>query len=378
MTAPFIPAPQGQNGQQPQQTTMPWQQAPQMQQPQQPYVPPMQVQDHGQHQYFPPPNIPQPQQQQAPQYAPAWQGGGQIPQQQPQYQAPFGQPGVPQQTPQQQQRQQAPAQGVNFDQQGRMFGPGVPQDLQGRTMQEAIQAYGMMRQGYTAAMARSQNGQQQQTQPQQQQGQQQQQNGQRQTSFWQNPEEVIARTVEDRLRPILERSTEDAINQARATVAQQHPQIYRQHEAAIHQRLQGLPPETLANPRAWQLALEQVVGEQALQAQQRPGQQPPIQQINGPYAGVPVQQQRPNPLTQPNQYPAAILPWERAHQQQVPQPNQQFPGFYAEAPSQQAQSGWVDPSQMAQSGYLSPEQAEVARRMGFTPQQYLQGMGARY
>lgn len=367
------------------------QQVPQQFQAPQPNVPQTQVLPQEYSYQSAPPQFPQQQQvdPRAPQYAPAWQGGQQIQPQQPQYpgQQPQAQSSPLTQYPGQQRQPNgqfapatAPAQGIVFDQQGRMTGPGLPQELQNKTMQEAIGLYGVMRNSYVQTQAQP-GRQQQQVQQQQPQPQQPQQPQAQRGSFWTDPEGTLDRMLNQRLAPILQQSQEQSIETARNSIAQMHPQHFAQYEGEIYQRLNGLPPETLANPRAWQLALEQVIGEKAMAGQFNPGQTPQGQPNNGgfvqmnpqhpgQYPGQPQAQQQVAPQIQPPQYPRAVLPWERAQNQQVmPQP------FFAESPSAGINGGF-DPNGVV--GQLNPAQVEVARRMGLTPQQYVQGMGARY
>ncbi len=355
----WSPGQQQQNGQ-PQQ---------QMQAPQQGFNPQTTVVQTEPHVQFPAPYFPPQQQQQqnnqqnqlypnAPQYAPAWQGGQQQPQQQQPWQQQQPQQQQPTQRPMQQQAP-APAQNVQFDQSGRMFGAGLPQELQGKTMQEAIQIYGMMRQGYTAAS--------QQQRPQQQQQQQQQtptQQGQvaaqsRPSSPWTDPEGFFGRLLDEKLGamlgPVVQRTNEQEIAGVRDDISSRYPQ-YQQYEAAVLQRLEGLPVETLKNPQAWELALSAVVGEQMLRGG---GQQQRPQQNNGGQA---------------------VLPWQSANQgwQQQNQP-QQHQSFFTESPSAVMQGGFVPGDQQFQQGAqnLSAAQLEVARRFGISPAQYAQGMGVR-
>ncbi len=321
--------------------------------------------------YFPPPQQPQqpPQQQgnqlypNAPQYAPAWQGGQQI-QQQPVQGQPFQQNRQAPMAQPQQQQQPAPAQNVQFDQHGRMFGAGLPQELQGKTMQEAVQIYGMMRQGYTAAQQqRPQQQQQQQQQPQQTPTQQGQvQAGAKPSSPWTDPEGFFGRLLDEKLGallgPVVQRTNEQDIAGVRDDIAARYPQ-YQQYEAAVLQRLEGLPIETLKNPQAWELALSAVVGEQMLR---------------GGGNGQQQQQQR-------NNGGQAVLPWQNANQggwQQQNQP-QQHQSFFTESPSAVMQGGMMPGDQSFQQGVqnLSSAQLEVARRFGITPAQYAQGMGVR-
>lgn len=365
MTGPFRPAPNGQQGypgqQQQQQPVLPQQyQQPAPQQPPQPQVPFTQnVMPEPAYQ-MPAPYFP-PQQQQAPQvpqYAPAWQGGQPIQPQPQQPQPQYAPPGYPQQQPQ---RQQAPAQAINVDANGRLFGPGLPQELQGKTMQEAVGIYGAMRQ-YTVQQQAQQRPQPQQ-QAQQPQPQGPQVPAQRpSTNFFTDPEGAIERAVQrivtPMLQPVLESTAETQIAQARQTVAQLHPE-FAQYEGEVIQRLQGLPAQTLANPAAWRMALQQVVGERFMsgQLQQQPHQQQRQQQAQLP-AGYPG--------AQPQQQQQVNMPWQPAA----------APPFFTESPSavmmQGAQGGPVGGVQ------LTPQQQEAARRFGMTNEQYIQGMGAGY
>jgi hypothetical protein len=271
---------------------------------------------------------------------------------------------APQGYPQQQQQpQRAPAQAIQFDQQGRLFGPGLPQELQGKTMQEALGIYGAMRQ-YT--VQQQAQGRQQQPQQQPQPQAQPQIPAQRPASnFFADPEAAVERAIQrivtPMLQPVLEQTAEAQIQQARTTVAQMHPE-FAQLEGEVIQRLQGLPAQTLANPAAWRMALQQVVGERIMSGQPiQTGGQPQQRQQGQPQlpAGYPGQQQAP-------QQQQTNLPWQPAS----------APAFFTESPSavmmQGAQGGPVDGIQ------LSPQQREAARRFGMSDQQYIQGMGAGY
>lgn len=395
MTFPYQAVPTANGGAQPTQSPYPGQpgQVPQQFQQPQPNVPQTQViPPENYYQSAPPVFTPQQQQvdPRAPQYAPAWQGGqvqpqaptqgaqggaqgGQYPAQggaQPQYP---GQQLQPQRQPNGQfaPQQQAPAQGIQFDQQGRMTGAGLPQELQGKTMQEAIGLYGVMRNSYVQTQSQRQpTAQGQQSAPQAQAPTATPQRG----SFWSDPEGTLDRMLDQRLAPILQQSQEQSIEGARNSIAQMYPQHFANYEGEIYARLNGLPPETLANPRAWQLALEQVVGEKAMAGQfnsavpqGQPNTQGFVQTV--PPQGQPAAPQQYQPQIQPPQYPRAVLPWERAQQPVAPQP------FFTESPTAGANGGF-EPN--GAGGQLNPAQVEVARRMGLTPQQYVQGMGARY
>lgn len=376
MTVPNFGGQPGQGQQQ--QGWIPQQQPQPQQQPnQQPFNPQTTVVQADPHVQMPQPYFPPPQQQQQPQqpspsqqiypnqpqFAPAWQGGQQIQPGQQQQQ----QPALPWQQQRQQQQPQVPygtgpaaSQQVQFDQQGRMFGPGLPQELQGKTMAEAVQLYGMMRQGYIATQAQQRQQQPQQPQPTPtQQGQIQAQA--RPTSPWTDPEGFFGRIIEEKLSaalaPVTQATFEDQIGRTRDQIAAAYP-IYAQVEPQVLQKLQGLPPETLTNPEAWKLALSAVLGERQLQPQRN---------------GQPQPQQNGQPqLPWGSPMPIAQLPWQQAQQPQAHQ------SFFTESPSAVMQGGYAPGDQPLQGQYqLTPQQKEVARRFGMTEQQYLQGMGIR-
>lgn len=375
---------QGPNfGQQPglpqQQGYVPQQQPQQQQQyqppqQQQPYVPPMQVMP-GSDQfsfpqpYFPPAQQQQPQQQMGPNGLPIpqqqphqQQGGyaaqlgyGQQPQQQPGWQQ------MPQQPQQQQRPQQQQAQGqIQQDHLGRLWGPGLPPQLQGATYAQVQQALGL--QGRTQQMQAPQGFQPQQVMQQPQPQQQQQtptQQGQvgaqaQPKTFWADPEGAIERIVEQRLAPMTQQTQIQAVQSARDTVAAQYPE-FSQYETDVIQRMQGLDPQLLGNPQAWRIAFEQAVGERYLQQQRGGGFRQlgngQSQQANG----------QPGPQGwQPYQAPNAP----------------RLGDFFTESPS--AGFSGMDGSFGQQQPQLTPAQQEVARRFGLSGQQYLQGMGARY
>lgn len=327
---------------------LPYPAFPQQQQPQAPQQPPAQ-QLYGQQGYGQPPVVQQPHHaQQGYQYGQPAQG-----QPQPQGGVPAGARPV--------------AQGVYSDAQGRLYGPGIPQELQGRTMQESLQAYNVMRQ---AAIQNVRQPMPQQQQPVQQPAQQRQSAppaGAAPRSIFADPDgfieqkigSILDQKLGQYLAPVLEQTQEQQIQQARTQVANLYPQ-FSQYEGAVIQRLQGLPPETLANPHAWRLALLQEIGEQTLRQQQpgRPPQQGGYQQMQ----------------------PPAPQGWQPASQNQQPggwnqQPMAPAGSFFTESPSA-ANYGGMDPSQAP--GMLSPQQLAVAQKFGMTPQQYLQGMGVMY
>lgn len=409
MTSPFGPLPNGQGG--PPQggqgpgfgppAGLPAQQAngqgyvpqygqppQQQQQPQQQPIPPMHQMPNTDAIQFPAPYFPPPQPQQqpngfpAPQQQPHQQGGfaqqlgyGQQPQQNPQgwTQLPMppagGQPQQQQQAPQQQQQQrpQAPTGAIQQDHLGRLWGPGLPPTLQGATFQQVQAALGLQQQAPQGQQQFQQRGFQQMPQPQFQQQQPQQQAPQTPTqqgqvaaqappkSFWADPEGAIERIVEQRMAPMNQAAQITAVQAARDAVAGQYPE-FAQYENDVIARMQGLDPQLLGNPQAWRIAFEQAVGERYLQQMRGGGN---FRQPNG-------QQQVQQPAAQG---------WQ-PYQAQSPVQQPRYGDFFTESPSAGYQG--VDGQFGAQAAQLTPQQLEAARRFGMSPQQYLQGMGARY
>lgn len=248
---------------------------------------------------------------------------------------------------------------VNIDAQGRLSGPGVPPELQGRTLAEGLNSYGMMRQ-VAMQMAAGQRPQVPgQMPPQQQPYSQQVQQPQAQTpaqqvgaaaqpkSFWADPEGAIQRIVDDRLAPVTQQTQLQAVQGARDTVAAQFPQ-FAQYEGLVIQKMQGLDPRILANPKAWEIAFQQVVGEVALNGGRFPagGQQPVAQPANNGW----------QPYTQ--------------GQQGAPG-GPRLGDFFTEAPG----AGFAGNGAADGTFGLNPAQQEVARRMNLTNEQYARGAG---
>lgn len=261
---------------------------------------------------------------------------------QPQQQAPQQQFQPQQPVPQQQQFQQPQQQ----QQSPVLSGPGVPQELQGRTLAEAISIYNGMRQTHLQNMQQPAP-QMQQPAPQRQQQVQPAQPGQSAQFDWRNPGQSVAAVVDERinaaidsklmpmLAPLAARNAmgdvERARQQAAASIGQQ---TWVTIEADVLQLLQGADPQTLTNPNAWALAAQTAVGRRAL-AGQRPQQQ--------------YQQQ------QPGAYPV-----QQVQQQQNPLPN--LNGFWSE-PSNQG-------GPMNMGVQLTPQQLQAADAMGITHADY--------
>lgn len=320
--------------------------------PQQAGMPAAQVPQQGQPQQF----------AQAPQASPvAWQPAGQpgapfegqvpyLPPQQVRQQQPMAQPGQPMTVQQMQQQgmvpqqQWAPPAQPQLGAGTRLEGPGIPQELQGKTFGEAMQIYNGMRNVVLQQTAAPQ-GQPQVTQgqPQQPQGIQQPQNQQGQPAAWdwRAPEAGIARVVNEQLQPviqamqpIIQQSQQSAVQAARNQVAQEiGPAVFAQLEPHIIQRLQGATPQGLQTAALWRTAAESVIGGLALQQGR---QQPQAQQ----------------PQTAQPQMAAAG--WQ-------PTPN--LNGFFTEQPNVGVAPG--------SSQTLTPQQAWAAQAMGMDPATYM-------
>lgn len=182
------------------------------------------------------------------------------------------QPAYPQGQQPMQYPQQAPQmpqfpQGTDLNQ--RLYGPQFPQELQGKTLGEAIRYYGIMREDF---VNRTQQRQQPplQGQPgfQPQQGQfQQPQQGRNygpqqgfqsaQPQFPGQPQQpdpmrqMIQEAVQDALQPVVADSVQSRTEKAYAEIARRYPDF--QHFAGeVFQSMQGAPPQMLVDPRAWE------------------------------------------------------------------------------------------------------------------------------
>jgi hypothetical protein len=265
--------------------------------PQQPPQLPPGIQYAQQPNYAPPPAYPQ---QGPPQYQQPY-----IPPQQPQYQQPY-----------------QPPQGM--DRNTRLSGPGIPQELQGRTVGEALQYYGIMREDFVRRnQPQQQPPQYQQPQPQQQpyqppQYQQpQQQQGppsaqprgpQQQQQQPVDPmrqivveavREAMPQMLEPLVQPMRQGQVEKAFSDTRMKFAQDPMVPFDRVAGEVVQSLQGADAQTLANPAAWEAAYYHAKG-LALSRPQGQQQQPPQ---GGPqYQPYPQQPsfQQVTPQTQPS------------------------------------------------------------------------------
>lgn len=239
--------------------------------------------------------------QQQPQYAP-----------QPQYQ--------PQQSPQ------------VADPNTRLQGPGIPQELQGKTVGEAIRYYGIMREDF---VRRNQQPQYQAPQQQPQQGQPQYQPGQSQQPGFssaqprvpgqpQAPVDPMRQMIADSIRevlpdmlapvvqPLQRQNVEQTYNSVRGRF-----QDWQQFEGEILASMQGATPDIINNPTAWEAAYFHAKGKAMSQPRQQPQWQPPQSLAGGP--PLPPQYQPQQPQFQP----------------QVPQyqPAQSQGGYFVEGPT---------------------------------------------
>ena len=191
----------------------------------------------------------------------------------------WGQPLPPQQGgyPQQQQMPQPPAQLQGLDLNARLSGQGIPQELQGRTVGEALRYYQVMREDFLARNSRPQQplqGQPQQQQqqqprgpggqfgpypqqPQQQQPQQQQQQLGSEAAMEQMVQAVVQRLA-PAIAPLQQASASSVYQQAR----QRFPD-WNQYDALIQEALQGADPQTLLDPRVWEAAYYHAKGRAA-------------------------------------------------------------------------------------------------------------------
>lgn len=293
-------------------------------QPQQPAAPQIQ---QGQPSYsFPATQIPP-----APQ-APPQQGQPPVQQGQP---APgFGQPPQGFTTPPLQAQQ--PAQGPVPLNTVIQAGQGVPRELVGKTLGEALQYYAVLRDEYFRGKNPAQQPQQQPAAQGQQPQQPQQPSG---TNFWTDPVGAIQRVVKEQLGQMTLPQTINSIEQQMAGLPH-----YQQIRPLIAEKLQGFSPDQLANPALWQSAYDLTIGEltrqgRLPQAAQQPTQSQP--QHNG-YVRLPV------PSGQQLQ---SGLPWTPA---------------FTEVPNAGA---------IPQMRALSPEQDSVRQKMGMTVEQYIAWSG---
>ena len=250
---------------------------------------------------------------------------------------PVVQPGQPMTVPQMQQQFQPQSTDMN----ARLTGPGVPPEIQGRTLGEAIAIYNGMRN----VVLQTVPGPQQPAQPMQAPPAASPVAGQPQPAQtgwdWRNPEAGIARVMDERiqqtimpaLQPLLQQNSFQAVQAARNAAAAEIGPVFAHLEPMILQRLQGANPQTLQNPQMWRTAAESVIGNLSLAHARTQGQ--PQQ----PLTGQPMMQS-----------------------QQVGQPTPNLNGFFTEQPTVGGAPGG--------GNQLTAQQQWAAQAMGMDPATY--------
>lgn len=342
--------------------------------------------------YAPPPAYPQqqPQYQQAPQYQPPPQAP----------QAPFYQP------PQ------------GMDRNARLSGPGIPQELQGRTVGEALQYYGIMREDFV----RRNQPQYQQPQQQPQFGQQPQQQQQQQPQYQQQPQQgqpsaqprgpqgqpdpmrqmvadVMRETMPAMLEPLVRPVQQDQVERAYGSVRQKFAQDsmvpFDRVAGEVMQSLQGADPATLANPAAWEAAYYHAKGlalsrPQGQQPQPLPGgpqyqpypQQPSFQQVQAqtqPSAAFVEGPTPPAPSFGGNGFGSSADPRDEIFAKRFGVPVEVYRTWKSQPGNSQGPIGLMrQPTPFGgvppQNAFGGPPQLQYQQPPGWGPQQYQQPM----
>jgi hypothetical protein len=285
---------------------------------------------------------------------PGWAPPSAYPQQ-PQYQQPAPQP--------QPQYQQTPQQ---FDpMQVRLSGPNIPRELQGRTMQEGLQYYNIMREDFIRREQAKVQGQQQQQpqQPQPQQGSAQPRTGyqppQGQGQNGQDPmrqfvQDAVREVMPEMLAPVIIPQQQRTMQETYVRTAQQFPD-WQQFDAEIRSSLQGADANVLSNPAAWEAAYFHAKGKATDPRRlQQPQPQPQYQSQQYQGGSVP-------PM--PQNYP------QQQQNFQQPQPQQQFqqPSAFVEGPTPAA------PTHGGPGGIVDPRDEIFARRFNMPVEVYRAG-----
>lgn len=264
------------------------------------------------------------------------------PTQQPQNAQPFVQPQMQPQAP-------APQAQPQLDPNTRLSGPGVPTELQGKTLAEAMNTYNGMRQVVLRAVQGQQPGQPAQpAQPQQPAAQPQQPGQLGQDWDWRNPQAGIAKVVAEQLaplqqalQPVVLQTQLASVKSARDTVAAEVGPQFAAVESQVLESLRGADPQQLMNPEMWRIATQRAVGMLAIQGR--------------------LPQQAPTGPAQQPAYNQWLQPAQRLQPGQQPVPN--LSGFFTEQPASGMPVG-------GQGGQLTANQAWAAQAMGMSPQDY--------
>lgn len=301
------------------------------------------------------------------------------PQQPPQYQQPMYPAGQPLQYNQQPGFAPAPAYGPQYQPQqpaplpqqfsgadlnARLGGPGIPQELQGRTVAEGLRYYGIMREEFMRQRQMQQGQQplqgqpqqQPQSQPQQPQFQQPQQQpfsaqprvpGQQSAQgdpmreyITQSLREVLPEMLAPVVLPAQQRAVQDTYTQVRSRYSD-----WQQYEGDIMQSLQGANAQQLSNPEVVEAAYFFAKGRAQSRAPQ--GQPQP------PYGTAP--QYQPQWPQQPQQAPPQQWPGYQ------PQPQFQQQPAFVEGPTPPA------PSQFGPQGQQNDPRDEIFARRSNMP-----------
>lgn len=243
----------------------------------------------------------------------------------------------------------------------RLYGAGIPPELQGRTVGEGLRYYGIMREDFAQRQAAMRTQQPLQGQPQQQAPQYQQQPPQGQPSaqprgipgqapidpMRQYVAEAIRDVMPEFMNPVIQPIQQQNLERTYNGVKSRY-QDWNQFEGEILQSLQGADLATLNNPAAWEAAYRHAVGNAVIRQRQGPQQQ--FQQPGPPQGGPPQYQ------PQQPQYP------------QYPQQAQTF----VEGPT--------PPAPMGGPGYgpgQDPRDEDFARRFGVPVEVYRSWRGGR-
>lgn len=281
--------------------------------------------------------------------------------QQPQYQPPPQY--QPQQQPQQpQQPQYQPQQPQGLDMNARLSGPQFPRELQGRTMQEAMQYYNLMREDFIRRQQAAQQAQPQGGQPQPQPQPQQQAPGtaqprvpQQQDTMQQFVQDAVRQVMPEMLAPIIVPQQQRTMQETYARTAQQFPD-WGQFDADIRTSLQGADAATLSNPAAWEAAYFHAKGKAMSRA--------PQGQPQAPYGAAPQNGNGAAPPMPPGYQQPSVPQWNGQQVQQQPQPYQTF----VEGPTPQAPNGGP-----GYSGPADPRDEMFAKRFGIPVEVYRSG-----